>query len=415
MSVFNIKDYPDVQAAIDACGEAGGGTVLIPAGTYRIRTIKLYSNMVLHLEAGAVLIGPDSIEDYACYDFPWELYKFTLPLIYAEYAHNIQITGKGKIDFNGRKFAKKDKISIADNIPTEFREDAHYAMPGRDERPNRLVFFRECENIEISGVTFADSPTWTLVFHRCSGLDLHDFRVENNLRIPNNDGIHCCGCRDVMIRGCSFCCGDDGIAITSISDESAVNERILISDCIFQSRSAAIRIGFQGGKVRDVQIRNCMIHDSNRGLTIFAGKGGFVKNVSIDGLTLDTRIFAGYWWGKGEPLVICSSEADSPIENISFRNAVIRSENSIIVSGVDGSISGVSLENLNMELGYGTRRPWYGKQIDLSPNPGKGAPDAETSIPWLWTDGNSQITKERILVRRKNGETICFSTEEVIS
>ena len=119
MSVFNIKDYSDVQSAIDACGKAGGGTVLIPSGTYRIGTIKLYSNMVLHLEAGAVLIGPDSIEDYTRYDFPWELYKFTLPLIYAEYAQNIQITGKGKIDFNGRKFARKDKICIADDIPAD--------------------------------------------------------------------------------------------------------------------------------------------------------------------------------------------------------------------------------------------------------------------------------------------------------
>lgn len=415
MSVFNIKDHPDLQSAIRACGNAGGGTVLVPAGTYRIGTIELCSNMVLQLEDGAVLLGPDSMEQYTRYPFPWELYQFTVPLIYAENVHNVRICGGGKIDFNGRMFALKDKISIADGLPSEFREDAHYGMPGRDERPNRLVFFKECKNIEIFGVTFADSPTWTLVFHRCSGVRLHDFRVENDFRIPNNDGIHCCGCKDVIISGCFFHCGDDGTAVTSISDESAISERILISDCIFQSRSAAIRLGFQAGKVRDVRIRNCIVYDSNRGIAIFAGKGGFVENVSIDGITLDTRIFAGYWWGKGEPMTICSSDAASPIRNIALRNAVIRSENSIIISGIENSVSGVSLENLDMKISYGTRRPWFGKQIDLAPNPGKTAPDAEKSIPWLWSDGNSGIHYEKIHVRRNDAENIPFETKEVIS
>lgn len=403
-----------IQSAIDACAAAGGGTVLVPPGVYRTGTIRLRSNITLKLENGAVLRGPDSIDDYLKYPFAWELYAYTVSLIYAVDEHNIRICGEGVIDFNGIAFANTDKLCIDENMPQALHVDAHYEMPPRDRRPNRLVFFLACEDVEISGVMFADSPTWTLVFHRCTFLRLHDFHVKNNLRIPNSDGIHCCGCKDVIVSGCFFNCGDDCIAITSISDESAVSERIVIADCIFQSVSAALRIGFQAGKVRDVWVRNCIIRESNRGIAIFAGAGGFVENVSIDGILIDCRMYAGYWWGKGEPMVVCSSDAGAPICNISLRNAVIRAENGIIVSAVNGSISKLRLENLNMQIAYGSRRPWCGGKIDLAPNPGKDAPDAQRSIPWLWSEGGAEIDFTHISAQHKAGETVAFDTKELI-
>lgn len=403
-----------VQSAIDACAAAGGGTVVVPPGVFRIGTVRLRSRVTLKLENGAVLRGPDSIGDYLKYPFAWELYSATTPLIYAVGEHNIRICGEGTIDFNGMAFADTEKLCIGGEVPEELRIDAHYEMPPRDLRPNRLVFFHTCEDVEISGVTFVDSPTWTLVFHCCAFLRLHDFRVKNNLRIPNNDGIHCCGCRDVVVSGCFFECGDDCIAVTSISDESAVSERFVISGCIFRSASAALRIGFQAGKVRDVLVRDCIIRDSNRGIAVFAGKGGFVENVSADGLVIETRMYAGYWWGKGEPLVVCSSDGGASIRDISLRNAMIRSENGITVFCVNGSVSGVRLENLNVDIAYGTRRPWVGGVIDLAPAPGREAPDARKAIPWLWAAGGAEIHSSRIAVRRRCGGVIPFHTEEMI-
>lgn len=425
MSAFLITDFgakadaaalqtAAIQNAIDACAAAGGGTVVVPAGTYRTGTIRLRSNITLYLENGALLKGPDTIEEYSRYPFPWSLYPCTVALILAVKERNVRICGEGAIDFNGTAFAFKDKLAGGDGLPDALRDDVHYEMPEREKRPNRLVFFDSCEDVEITGVTFRDSPTWTLVFHHCSFLRLHDFRVENDLRIPNNDGIHCCGCRDVIISGCFFNCGDDCIAVTSISDESLVNERFIISDCIFQSASAALRLGFQGGKLRDVGIRNCIIRDSNRGVAIFAGTNGFVENVSLEGLTMETRIYAGFWWGKGEPLVICSSDADASIRNITLRDATIRAENSIVVSGTAGSVTGVRLENLDVELAYGTRRPWFGGKIDLCPNPCKPAPEAAATIPWLWSDGASQIKFTHVMVSRRQGEAMAFDTKEMI-
>ena len=65
---FNVKKYgakgngkkldsPAIQKAIDACHEAGGGTVLVPAGTYLSATIVLKDNVNLHLEKDALFLG----------------------------------------------------------------------------------------------------------------------------------------------------------------------------------------------------------------------------------------------------------------------------------------------------------------------------------------------------------------------
>lgn len=282
-------------------------------------------------------------------------------------------------------------------------------MPPRDQRPNRLIFFRSCEYMEIPRIAFVASPTWTLVFHQCSFRRLHYFRISNNLRIPNNDGIHCRGCQDVIIQACQFNCGDDCIALTSIPGANTVCERFVISDCIFQSRSAALRFGFEAGKVCDILVRNCIIHESNRGIAIFAGQDGFVENIFLDGLTIEAHLHIGYWWGKGETLVICSSAENSPIRNITLRNAVIRLGNEIIVFCVKQSVPSEKQETIHMPLSEEDRRAWCSRKIDLAPNPPKPAP--ENGIPWLWLDGEPQVFYRDIMAVCKNGNSRIFRLE----
>ena len=50
-------DSPAINRAIEAAAQAGGGTVLVPAGTYLSGSIHLRSNIHLQLEAGAIILG----------------------------------------------------------------------------------------------------------------------------------------------------------------------------------------------------------------------------------------------------------------------------------------------------------------------------------------------------------------------
>ena len=74
-AVFNVADFGAVgdgaannrqaiNAAIDACTAAGGGTVLVPAGEWLTGAIQLKSNVNLHLAEGATLRFSVDPKDY---------------------------------------------------------------------------------------------------------------------------------------------------------------------------------------------------------------------------------------------------------------------------------------------------------------------------------------------------------------
>src|SRR5581483_7410296 len=73
--IYNIRDFgakgdgktldtAALQAAIDACTADGGGTVLVPAGTFVVGTTELKTNVTLHLAASATLLGSGEGKDY---------------------------------------------------------------------------------------------------------------------------------------------------------------------------------------------------------------------------------------------------------------------------------------------------------------------------------------------------------------
>src|SRR3954463_15983976 len=73
--VFNVRDHGAVgdgktldtaaiQKALDACGNAGGGTVLLPPGTYLSRPLSLRTKTKLLIESGATLRATDDPADY---------------------------------------------------------------------------------------------------------------------------------------------------------------------------------------------------------------------------------------------------------------------------------------------------------------------------------------------------------------
>jgi alpha-L-rhamnosidase len=62
-------DTRAIQSAINACAQAGGGTVSLPAGTYLSGSLELKSNIVLRLEPGSVLRGSSDLKDYPANGF----------------------------------------------------------------------------------------------------------------------------------------------------------------------------------------------------------------------------------------------------------------------------------------------------------------------------------------------------------
>src|SRR5580692_10315511 len=97
-------DTAAINQAITAAAAAGGGTVNFPAGTYLSYSIRLKSNVGLHLGNGCVLLAAEGNGyDAAESNQPWENYQdyghshWHNSLIWGEDLKNLSIYGPGLI------------------------------------------------------------------------------------------------------------------------------------------------------------------------------------------------------------------------------------------------------------------------------------------------------------------------------
>ena len=119
--MFNILDYGAVsggkilcseafQEAIDACNEAGGGTVYVPGGSYLMGTVFLKDNVHIFLDAGALILGSTDLKNDFAPDeeIPYPVFQdashtfFHHSLFVGENLKNISITGSGKVDMQSK-------------------------------------------------------------------------------------------------------------------------------------------------------------------------------------------------------------------------------------------------------------------------------------------------------------------------
>jgi len=406
--VYNILDFGAqkaparatraIQNAVDSCFAAGGGTVLIPAGDYESGTIWLKSNIHLQLESGAVLRGSPDIEDYRCEETRYGLLR-------AEKARNITISGPGILDGNGTHFMILDRPHIGEDFDrSATRQGGDFMSPqfgfedgpvAYDRRPDMMLALLRCENVIIRDITFRDSPSWTMRIGDCDGVLVHGISIQNNLLIPNSDGIHCPTSRNVRISDCDIRAGDDAVIVTGFGDDDGVRpktferdfdyknrdignktgyaENVTVTNCCLQSRSAGIRVGYGNNSIRNCIFQNIVIYGSNRGIGVFSRDRGSIENILFSDITIETRLHSGHWWGKGEPLHVSAVPQTENIpcggiRNVRFKNILAHSETGVVVWGhSEGAIRDLVFENVRLEIEDGPLSESYGGNFDLRP------------------------------------------------
>ena len=71
------------------------------------------------------------------------------------------------------------------------------------------------QNVEVSGLTLANSPFWTTHFYDCDGVHVHHVHILAPDGSPNTDGFDPDSSRNVLIEHSTYAGGDDCIAIKS--------------------------------------------------------------------------------------------------------------------------------------------------------------------------------------------------------
>jgi polygalacturonase len=407
-----------IQAAVDACAAEGGGTVLVPPGTWVSGGIELKSHVTLRLEPGAVLRGSTRLADYPPNGFKHPEMGETRSLLWAIGRSDVSITGEGTIELADRPFFDWNRLRTG--LPAE--KDALLQDWQRAQcvvtalaRPTQPIFFHDCTHLRLEGVTIRNSPCWTVTFSCSRDIQVRGVRIENNLQVPNNDGMHFSGSKNIVVSDCIIRGGDDSLAFTGITNPDSVCENIAVTNCVLISRSAGVRLGHLSGKVRDAVLSNLVIRDSGRGFAIQAGDHGWVENVEISNVIVETRTFAGAWWGKGEPFVISAAHSDSGhIRGITISHLRAKAECGILIVGQNHNVEDVTLDDVSLELGDGPNSPLYGQMFDLAPAPLRPSFLSEGKMPWLYADDVSGLTLHNIVFRPRDGGKRAYVLDPVI-
>src|SRR5437868_6224525 len=195
------KDTAAIQKAIDDCTAGkGGGTVEVPAGTFVIAPIQLKSNMTLHLQKGATLLGSPDIPDFPKGTFAHQ--PTVQPLVGSLNAQNITINGEGTIDGNG-------------HIWWEYVRGMRDAGVLGNPKPRpMLLVFDHSKHIVVEGITVQNSGFWQIVPYYSDNLAFRNLRILAP-KSPNTDAIDPFSSSNIVIDHVFSSVGDDNIEIKS--------------------------------------------------------------------------------------------------------------------------------------------------------------------------------------------------------
>jgi alpha-L-rhamnosidase len=262
-------DTVAIQAAINKVDTAGGGTVIVPQGTFLTGALFLKPKVNLTLEAGAVLLGSTNIADYP--SMPTRIeghFQVWRPaIINASGCDGLQITGSGTLQGGGQPYWDAFRAARKANKNTKNLDV---------DRP-RNMFIEYSKNVLISGISLRDSGFWNIHLYDCQNVTVEGVDIRAGSKSPSTDGIDVDSCQNVTIHKCYIADNDDEIALKGtkgpLADQdkgSPPVEHIRISDCTFAHGGGVLTLGSEATDVRDVIAENCKIvgPESNHVLTV---------------------------------------------------------------------------------------------------------------------------------------------------
>ena len=267
------------QRALDACFLAGGGEVVVPAGSYVIGDIRIRSNTTLHLLEGAELLGSLDPKDYrhlnsdsleplpkeqntlARFHNEWmttyegfKEYVYTAGsywnygMIRAVYAENIAIIGEKGSKINGR------------NVYDPEGEE--------DYRGPHGINMHFCKNVTFKGYTVESASNWAHAIFQSENVTFDSLTV-----YAGHDALHTRACSNVLMTDCKLITGDDCIA-------GFDNLDVVVRNCEISTACSAFRYGGNNILVEDCDIW---------GPCPYQFRGSFSKEEKIAGVLTSER------------------------------------------------------------------------------------------------------------------------------
>ncbi|RYH03502.1 glycoside hydrolase family 28 protein [Salipiger sp. IMCC34102] len=282
-------DRADNTAALDAAIAAvpNGGVLALPVGRIAFGSVRLRPQITVWLPEGCTLAAHGRQEGWPILPArdaegrvlgTWEGLPercFASPLTGVD-CHGLTLTGRGTLDAGGDR---GDWWSW----PKGTREGAR--------RP-RALFLAHSDDVQITGLTICNAPSWTVHPYRCDRLVAAALTIRNPPDSPNTDGLNPECCIGARLVGLDFSVGDDCIAVKSgkrgqdgAEDHLSPTRELTIAHCRMARGHGAVVLGSEmSGDITDVHIRDCDFVGTDRGLRIKTrrGRGGQIARIRVE-------------------------------------------------------------------------------------------------------------------------------------
>ena len=223
-----------IQQALDQCKNWGGEVILGP-GTWRISSIRLYSDTTLRLQSGCHLLGSTNYEDYIDWGFEstlgylkspeivnlWQLPPdYVKGMITAVEAENVAVIGDLGTSING--------------------QDCHNPFGEEGFRGPMGMVFSKCSQVTLRGYTFTRCGNWAHLLESCNDVVIDNIRI-----LGGHDGIDLHHSSNIRVENCDIRTGDDCIAGYDI-------ENLLVRNTYLNTSCNCFRIG-----ARNLLVESC--------------------------------------------------------------------------------------------------------------------------------------------------------------
>jgi len=286
---FNITSYgastgssnntTAVQNAINAASTAGGGTVVVPSGTFLCGPIALKNNVGLQLSSGSTL----KVLAYGTYPGSGGTASVA-PFINLGGLTNVMISGSGTIEGQGSAWWSAYTTSKA--------AGAAIARPA-------MIGFTSASTVEISGITIQNAPNGHIgIGQNNNSVTVSGVTLSSPSTSPNTDGIDVWA-TNVNITNCNISCGDDNIAMNSNS------EYVTITGCTFGT-GHGLSIGSYAANVDHITVNSCTFNGTDNGVHIKSNRtrSGTVQYLTYSNITM-TNV--------ADPINLCEYYPDNTI------------------------------------------------------------------------------------------------------
>ncbi len=368
-SAYNVRSYgatgdgktidsPAINRAIAACTAAGGGTVLVPPGTYLCGSIHIASNIDLCIDSGATLLGAK--QDAKAYD-PEEPFEggasqdeghtyFHNSLIWGENLNGVSITGRGTINGGG-------------------------LTNGGGDKGNKSIALKNCRNVLIRDITIAHGGWFAILVSGCNLLTIDNLVIDTN-----RDGIDLDCCQNTTVSNCRVNSPHDDAIVpksTLALGYPVVTENMTITNCQvsgyregtlidgtmmpIKGGTGRIKFGTEStGGFRNITVSNCTFSHC-RGLAIEEVDGGIFENITVTNLSMDHVVEYPIFVRLGDRHRGSPIDSDPVMKNILISNVIatdVARLSGIQITGLaDYPIENVRLDNIRLTfVGHGSAK-----------------------------------------------------------